>query len=399
MSSILQGDGTKPAPTGTAIPFLGVAGTTWSSGLPIAVQTSGPHGWYSGDTVELEGLQDPGANSTFVITVTDSTHFTLNGSAAAGTLATGGAFGYAFDYGVQPAFQVAAPGELASMQTLTPVLQGIFNAIPFLYRLLGRRRTHLCYYGPPPLGRSTYAGYFSSSWAQVSPTTGGSAYGHFPIIGTMASLLSLAPTDGPSASPIVGVDDELDVAYVTTATLASTDSSGAVVLSVGFGGIPIANVTNAGGLFEVTTALPMPTGFATNGQVILIGIGGATSANGSWKATVIDSTHFTLQGSSFSGSYTSGGTVWIPGNIIGAAQVIPSYAASAPLLAAPVPVSLRATVTGTAINALANALGLANVIPGPVAIGLQYVNGGSDASPTLALYGPAQITVIQRRRN
>ena len=70
--------------------------------------------------------------------------------------------------------------------------------------------------------------------------------------------------------------------------------------------VAVLGVTNAGGLFEVQTTYVH--GLATGGSVNITGVVGLP-ANGQWFVTVIDSTHFTLQGSTYSGSYVSGGTV------------------------------------------------------------------------------------------
>jgi len=50
-------------------------------------------------------------------------------------------------------------------------------------------------------------------------------------------------------------------------------------------------------------------GMITGQQVIVKDVGGVTAANGNWMITVINSTKIDLQGSAFSGSYTSGGYV------------------------------------------------------------------------------------------
>ena len=72
----------------------------------------------------------------------------------------------------------------------------------------------------------------------------------------------------------------------------------------------VANVTNNGGLFEVQTTAP--TSLTTGNPVLISGVTGdgqITNANGSFTVTVIDSTHFTLNGIAYAGSYVSGGTV------------------------------------------------------------------------------------------
>jgi hypothetical protein len=49
------------------------------------------------------------------------------------------------------------------------------------------------------------------------------------------------------------------------------------------------------------------SGFITNQNVIVGNVGGVTAANGSWVITVVNLTTISLNGSVFSGSYTSGG--------------------------------------------------------------------------------------------
>ena len=69
----------------------------------------------------------------------------------------------------------------------------------------------------------------------------------------------------------------------------------------------ITNITDHGGLWEIETAAP--TGLTTGASVTITGVVPNYGENNDWLVTVIDSTHFTLQGSTFAGSYTSGGIV------------------------------------------------------------------------------------------
>lgn len=70
------------------------------------------------------------------------------------------------------------------------------------------------------------------------------------------------------------------------------------------------NVSNAAdngsGLIRITTSAAHS--FVTDNIVDVENVGGVTNANGPWKITVINTTTFDLQGSTFAGSYTSGGT-------------------------------------------------------------------------------------------
>jgi hypothetical protein len=74
----------------------------------------------------------------------------------------------------------------------------------------------------------------------------------------------------------------------------------------------VAGVVALSGLIEVATS--SAHGLSTGAVVTVAGVGGVTQLVNptSWYVDVVDSTHFTLRGSSFSGSYTTGGTVYTP---------------------------------------------------------------------------------------
>ncbi len=76
--------------------------------------------------------------------------------------------------------------------------------------------------------------------------------------------------------------------------------------------LPVPNVTGAvsnglANLIRITTAAAH--GLVTGEQVDIAGVLGVPAANGTWLVTVFDTTKFDLQGSVFTGTYTSGGTV------------------------------------------------------------------------------------------
>jgi hypothetical protein len=63
---------------------------------------------------------------------------------------------------------------------------------------------------------------------------------------------------------------------------------------------------NGSGLIRITTATHL---FSTGDVVTLGSVGGTTEADGAWTITVISTTTFDLQGSTFTHAWTSGGTV------------------------------------------------------------------------------------------
>ena len=64
-------------------------------------------------------------------------------------------------------------------------------------------------------------------------------------------------------------------------------------------------VNNGSGLVRLTVATT--NGMQTGQAITVQEVGGVTAANGNWIATVIDNTQVDLQGTVFSGVYTSGG--------------------------------------------------------------------------------------------
>lgn len=62
-----------------------------SNAAPIAITTSAVHGLETGDIVQISSVTgNLGANGQFVITKTDTTHFTLNNSNGSGAYVSGG---------------------------------------------------------------------------------------------------------------------------------------------------------------------------------------------------------------------------------------------------------------------------------------------------------------------
>ncbi len=66
-------------------------------------------------------------------------------------------------------------------------------------------------------------------------------------------------------------------------------------------------VDNGGGLIRITTSVAHD--FATGTVVTITGVGGVPNANGTFTITFVSATEFDLQGSTFAGAYTTGGSV------------------------------------------------------------------------------------------
>lgn len=117
-------------------------------------------------------------------------------------------------------------------------------------------------------------------------------------------LSTLTFIDGPygSGSIIPGINGPRLQAQASSGPFLSTTAI-TTVANV------ITAVTNNGGLFQVTVTDSID--YMANGdQVYITGVGGATGANGTWFITRIpnEKFKFLLQGSTFAGTYTTGGT-------------------------------------------------------------------------------------------
>lgn len=75
-------------------------------------------------------------------------------------------------------------------------------------------------------------------------------------------------------------------------------------------GTAITNAVTAGGLIKLTFSAAH--GRTTGDAVWISDVTGTTEANGPWYCTVVDATHITLDGSTFTNAYVSGGTGRLP---------------------------------------------------------------------------------------
>lgn len=105
---------------------------------------------------------------------------------------------------------------------------------------------------------------------------------------------------------IVESSDNIDldnIQYLQTSITAQPDNG---VLWTQTPDYAISGAANNGsGLIRITAAA---NSYTTGTRVVVSGVTGTTEANGSWIVTVINSTTFDLQGSTFTNAYVSGGT-------------------------------------------------------------------------------------------
>jgi len=92
-----------------------------------------------------------------------------------------------------------------------------------------------------------------------------------------------------------------------TAKYASSGAPGRAFLTRTAATVSVSGTANAGGLIEITTSAAH--GLATGFKVYIFGVGGTTEANGPRIVTVTGADTFTLDGSTYTNAWTSGGTV------------------------------------------------------------------------------------------
>lgn len=117
-------------------------------------------------------------------------------------------------------------------------------------------------------------------------------------------------------------------------SIPTTYESGTAVTVGAVGGVPAASgqwITNIPAAIAITGAANNGSGlirltvpghnFTTGDKPQVLNVGGVPNADGYWTVTVIDSTHIDLQGSQFSGTYTSGGTIsFLNANVVDLAE-------------------------------------------------------------------------------
>ncbi|MGO9834731.1 MAG: hypothetical protein ACLP1X_10975, partial [Polyangiaceae bacterium] len=211
MAEIIQGDGTAPQPTvggGTRIPIASTTNTT-----PVAVATDVAHGFYSGDTVELEGASS--LSGVHIITVTGTEGFTLNGTTAPGWVG-GSGVAYVTDWSVQPAFEIPNAGEPVSMTTMAPIIQGLANTIPWNYRNSGKYKLAEQYFALILASQSCTTpdgGGGFPSWAALS------AISTLTVVPYSGTSLDQILNAGAGPSPILGPSDLIDITYTLSFNL------------------------------------------------------------------------------------------------------------------------------------------------------------------------------------
>ena len=129
---------------------------------------------------------------------------------------------------------------------------------------------------------------FFSFWGAVNPTSGINLFD--------------ASASSASAQLLGSSDNTINPGYPTSGSLLGLFNPSNLQL------FSISNVTNNGGIIEVTTTGSFDPHIPSGTEVLIVGVVGTGNVglmNGNWTVTRIDGTHFNLNGSNFTGSFTS----------------------------------------------------------------------------------------------
>jgi hypothetical protein len=266
------------------------AGTSISSvvnsGTSATITTSSAHGLSTGNVVYLSGV----TGLTFgAITVTGATTFSIPGNLA-GSYVSGGmvwtTISATFTADLIGPGSNAAPGQVTLTTTAVP--GGAVSNVTSAWS------------GQPYQSNTSLAALCRAKLQSLSVNGPKGAYTYYAIAAASILAAQSPPESLTSAITRATPSVALGTGAVTT-TVAS--ANGAVP---GATNISVLGATDAAPIVvNVTSTATMSTGM----KVRIQGVLGNSAANGYWTITVVDGSHFSLNGSSGSGVYASGGIV------------------------------------------------------------------------------------------
>lgn len=270
--------------------LVGGGVTAASNTPPITITTSGAHGLTSSNVVQLSGVGgNTNANGVFQITVVDSTHFVLNGSAGNGAYTSGGTVNVCTTATIVADLAgTAGTSAPAAITNATTVLAGVTITNPA--SLTGTNWE----------SNTSVAARCRLKLQSLSPNGPAGAYKYFAL--SSAQILS-------GQSPAVTLS-----APITRALVQTSAASGVVTTTIASSSGTVPGVSNLG-VTAATNATPIAIttatahGLSTGNFVSISGVLGNTAANGTFVVTVTGSSTFTLNGSTGNAAYVSGGIV------------------------------------------------------------------------------------------
>ena len=276
-----------------------------SNASPIAVSTAMPHGYQTGMRVSIAGVVgNTAANGIFVITVTDSMTFTLNGSTGNGAWTSGGVATGLFSGNAILSSSTTPP---------TPEQNAIAASLGLNAQDVAAIMTFAAAANTLSLDTLAVLLRYRRLAASLSLTipdlityiqlTGGT-----PFNGAPSDTLEFCRRLGVLQASGLAVNDLnylLRGQVATESAIAFTETQAAAVLQTVGDAVTKAVAASAATLVSVTQTAPIAVSTAqphgmvkgTKAQVLVCGVQGNTAANGMFSITVTSATSFTLNGS------------------------------------------------------------------------------------------------------
>lgn len=219
MPTIFNGDGAVPFATRPWLPIAITAVTAGTGSVPIEI-TATAHGCNTGDTVEIFGTGQVDVDTVSQITVIDANHFYLNGTQSEGT--TTSVTAYAFNYEIQPAFQIPANGELADMGSVAPTLEGLSNAIPYLYKRCGHWSL-----------KGIYNNTLNASFAPIGTAWSTNSISSTSFADLTSTVVSGTGFGNGAYAPVIEVTDWLDITWTGSIEVYNTTALQTMYTGIG----------------------------------------------------------------------------------------------------------------------------------------------------------------------
>jgi hypothetical protein len=287
-------DSTSFALNGITANAAYTSGGTWSGALAV-ISTSAPHNFANGAKVNIAGVVGTTAvnGNNKIVTVVDATHFSIGVNANAPYTSGGTATS------AQIVITTTAPHGLPASGALVTISGVAGNTAANVSKTVTvLDSTHFSIDSTAPNGAYTGGGTFTST----------------PVVLATAAPHGLS---GTATFTVVGVGGNSAANGTVTATVVDSThllengvtANGPYTSGGTFGnplGESVVGATNASPIVITTNG---PHGLISGSTVAISGVVGNTGANGTFTVTAISPTQFSLDGSSGTGAYSSGGSV------------------------------------------------------------------------------------------
>lgn len=286
------------------IPPSTIAGTSVSSitgTSVVTVTTSSNHGLSTGATVYIPGVIGLALSQLFAtIVVTSTNTFQLVGVTATGGYSSGGTVYVCttsqFKADVIGPTSTSAPYMITSTVTSNAGVS-CNNTLSFV--------------GNNFESNTAYAARIRLSLAAISPNGAANAYSYIALT-AQALLAAQTPSvtlDGGAITKVLAQGDpQSGVVKVTLANANPASNVNGANVVEGATNLAVTGAAN-NGIGAIRLAVSSTTGLNNNDWATVSMVLGTIEANGTWQITVIDMTHVDLQGSTFTNTYVSGGSV------------------------------------------------------------------------------------------